>query len=136
MELIISGALLAVAMSAVIPTLGWIARDRQVNRQRQAAMLAAGNLMERVALLDWDELNSARAGEFQLPEAVKSDLPESKLTIAVENESAPADAKHVLIEIRWEIASGRPAPTVRLAAWFHRHIRDESLAVEHGGPGT
>jgi len=42
LELIISGVLLAVAMSAVIPTLGWIARDRQVNRQRQAAMLAAG----------------------------------------------------------------------------------------------
>jgi len=89
--------------------------------------------MERVALLDWDELTPTRASEFQLPEAVESDLPDSQLTIAVESESAPVDAKRVLLEIRWKSPPAGPAPAVRLAAWFHRqHSGRESRAGTRG----
>ncbi len=49
----VAGALPAAVMTAVIPTLGWIVRQRKFNQERQAALLEVGNLMERLTTLDW-----------------------------------------------------------------------------------
>jgi hypothetical protein len=118
-ELMISGVLLGVVLSSVIPTLGWIARERQLSRRRQAALLEVGNLMERVTLLDWEELTSDRAAKFELSETLQRELPDARLTIRV-TDDAEAHARQVLIELRWETTADRPAPPVRLAAWVHQ----------------
>jgi hypothetical protein len=120
LELVISGLLLGVVISATVPMLGSIARQRQLSRQRQAAILEVGNLMERLTLLDWETLTQERAAAFELAEPLKSALPDSQLKITVAADEAEVGAKHVLIELRWETVPGRPAPPVRLAAWVHR----------------
>jgi hypothetical protein len=119
-ELVISGALLGVVVTSVIPTLGWIARERKFSRERQAALLEVGNLMEQVTLLNWDELTSDRALGFELSKTIQRELPDARLTIRVTDET-DASARQVLIELRWEPAAGRPAPPVRLAAWMYEH---------------
>ena len=117
-ELMTSGVLLGVVMTSILPTLGWIARQRQFSRHHQAALLEVGNLMERVSLLDWDELTTERTATFEVSETLRRQLPDAQVTIEVTDN--PDDrAKLVRIELRWESAAGRPAPPVRLAAWFH-----------------
>src|SRR5438105_2256363 len=91
LELLISGLLLGIVMSAAIPTLGWIARQRKLSQQRQAAMLEVANLMERLTALDWDKLTSERAGEFELSESLRSQLDEPRLAIQVNAGSAAAE---------------------------------------------
>ena len=117
-ELLVAGALLAIVISSVIPTLGWLVRQRKFNQERQAATLEIGNLMERLTMLDWNELTQMRAEQFQLSEQLKNQLFEPRLTISVNNDDD--GAKHVLIELAWEVSPGRAAPPVRLAAWVYR----------------
>jgi hypothetical protein len=117
-ELMICGVLLGVVATSVIPTLGWIVRERQFSRQRQAALVEVGNLMERVSLLDWDELTSEQTAKIELSETLLRDLPGARRTITA-SEDSEVHARWVLIEIRWEAAAGRPAPPIRLAAWVY-----------------
>ena len=119
LELIIAGLLLGVVMSMAIPTLGLIARQRQATRQRQVAILAVGNLMERMTLLDWNELTQEHTQQVQLPESLKNELSEAKLTITVTAAESPTEVRRVHIELQWEIAPSRPAPVVHLTAWIH-----------------
>jgi hypothetical protein len=112
LELVISGLLLGVVISATVPMLGSIARQRQLSRQRQAAILEVGNLMERLTTLDWDSLTQERAATFELAGPLKSAMPDSQLKITVTADEAQPSAKHVLIELRWETVPSRPAPPV------------------------
>jgi|SRR5579872_3449115 len=118
LELIVAGALLAVVMAAAIPTLGSIMRQRLFNQQRQAAILEVGNLMERLMTLTFDELTPERAAQFELSQPLEAQLAEPRLTITVDTDDDAA--KHVLIQLAWQIGPGRAAPPVRLAAWNYR----------------
>ena len=120
LELIICGILLGMVVSTVIPTLAWLARERQYGRQQQAALLAVGNLMERLTMLEWEELTSEQAATFELPEGTRTELPDAHLTVTVAAADTEAIAKHVFIELKWEVAPNRPAPPVRLAAWVYQ----------------
>ncbi|MGE5191604.1 MAG: hypothetical protein ACM3U2_03825 [Deltaproteobacteria bacterium] len=111
--------LLGIVMSAAIPTLGWIVRERQFTRQRQAAILEVGNVMEQVRLLDWDALTAERAAQFELSDALRDELPDAGLKVAVADDSE-AKTRRVLVELRWDRAPGQPAPPVRLTAWIHQ----------------
>lgn len=116
-ELLVCTILLGVVLTSIIPTLGTIARQRQLARERQAALLEVGNLMERLTILDWEEITPERAKAVALSETLQRELSNPRLTTDV---LAEADAKRVLVELRWDVAPGRPAPPVRLAAWVHR----------------
>lgn len=118
-ELVISGLLLGIVMSAIIPTLGWLVRERKTSQERQAAILEVGNLMERVSALGWEELTPERAAQFKVTDALARQLPDAKLAISIEVEDAE-NAKRVLIELTWEIARGHPSPAVRMATWVYR----------------
>ena len=120
LELVISGALLGVVVSAAIPTLAWITRERQFSRQRQVAQLEVGNLMERLAALEWDELTLERGAQTEPSPSLREQIPDAKLTVAVTDDSV-AQARRVLIELRWEVVPGRPAPPVRLVTWVYRN---------------
>jgi hypothetical protein len=102
--------------ASVIPTLGWLVRQRKFNQERQAVVLEVGNLMERMTALDWNELTPERAAQFQISESLEKQLSEPRLTVTVEGEE---EAKRVLIQIAWQIGPARAAPPVRLAAWVY-----------------
>jgi len=120
LELVISGAVLGVVVAAAIPTLAWIGRERQFSRQRQAAQLEVGNLMERLTALEWNELTPERGAQTALSPSLREQIPDAKLTVAVTDDTA-LEARRVLIELRWEVVPGRPAPPVRLVTWVYRN---------------
>jgi hypothetical protein len=128
LELVISGIVLGMVMSAALPTLGWIARERQLTRQRQAAILEVGNLMERITLVDWDDLTPRRAASFEISDRLREQLVDSELKVTVAADDSSEGSKHVLIELYWDVVPGRPAPPVRLAAWVHRPPTEQTNA--------
>jgi hypothetical protein len=71
-----------------------------------------------VALLDWNELTPERTAKFELSEDLQRQLPDARLAVHVTDEPE-TEARQVQIELRWEEAARRPAPPVRLSAWFH-----------------
>ena len=124
LELVISGLLLATVISAVIPSLAWIARERQMTRQRQEALLEVGNVMERVMTLEWEDLTPRRAAKIELSQSLREQIPDARLTVAVTDDTA-ANARRVLIELRWDVVPGRPAPPVRLVSWVYEQPSDQ-----------
>ena len=118
LELMVAGSLLAVVMAAVIPTLGWIVRQRKFNQERQSAVMEIENLMERLTALEFRDLNPERAAQFKLSESLEMQLSEPRLSITVDSEED--GAKHLLIELSWQIGPSRAAPPVRLAASVYR----------------
>jgi hypothetical protein len=123
LELVISGAVLGVVVAAAIPTLAWIGREREFSRQRQAAQLEVGNLMERLTALEWNELTPQRGAQTALSPSLREQIPDAKLTVAVTDDAA-LKARRVLVELRWEVVPGRPAPPVRLVSWVYEQPPD------------
>jgi hypothetical protein len=128
LELVISGIVLGMVMSAALPALGWIARERQLTRQRQAAILEVGNLMERITLVDWDDLTPRRAASFEISDRLREQLVDSELKVSLTADDSDEGSKHVLIELYWDVVPGRLAPPVRLTAWVHRRPNEEANA--------
>ena len=120
LELVVAGVLLGVVMSAAVPALRWVGRQRTSARQRQAAQLEVGNLLEELTALDWNDLTPERAALVKLSEELHDQLHESKLEVAVQGDGNDETEKQIRIELSWNIAPGRPAPPVRLSAWVFR----------------
>ena len=123
-EVLVSGLLIGAVVTFVVPVLGWMVRERALGRERQAAMLEAGNLMERLAAVGYDDLTPERAATFGLSEALQQQLHDARLAIAVEPDRDERGAKRLVIELRWSIAPGREAPAVRLVTWIYRQGRE------------
>jgi hypothetical protein len=120
LELVICGIILGAVVSSIVPALVWLSRERQNGRQQQAALLEVGNLMERLTVLDWDELTPRRAAEFEQAHDLQSQFPAARLKVTVAVADADPKAKQILVELQWEFAPSRPAPPVRLAAWVYQ----------------
>lgn len=125
-ETAVSTILLAAVLLTAVPTLGWIVRTRQSAQQHEAAILAIGNLMERITSLDWNDLTSERVAAMQLPEEVQRQLPGAELRVDLSPAADEPDARKVTLEIRWpESIHGNWSAPVRLAAWVYPPSRSE-----------
>lgn len=120
LELVVAGVLLGVVMSAAVPALRWVGRQRTCARQRQAAQLELGNLLEELTALDWNDLTPERAAQAKLSEELAAQLEDSKLEVAVQGDDSDETEKQIRIELTWNMAPGRPAAPVRLSAWVFR----------------
>lgn len=121
LELTISAILLAVVMATAIPTVAWIVRQRQASDRQQLAVLAVGNLMERLTALPWDELTTEGVSRVALPEGLSDRLPDARLEINVSTSPDEPQARRVSIILVWDepIAGTKSAP-IRLTAWVYR----------------
>jgi Tfp pilus assembly protein PilV len=123
-ELTIASILLGTVMLTAIPTLAWINRVSQSAERQQAALLGAGNLMERLSARPWDEMTPETMAAITLPDDLARQLPGADLRITVEALPDNLAAKQLTIELRWEESStGMKSPPVRLTAWVYLHGR-------------
>ena len=129
-ELVVSGLVLGIVLSTAVPMLGWIARERKLNQQREAAILAAGNLLEEIALIPWDDLSSDRFSQRSPSPGLLQHIPDAQLTVKVDLDPAEPRMKRVLLELRWETAPGKAAPPVKLTGWF----ADREKGAHHAEP--
>ena len=112
--------LVAVAMTATVQVLGWVAHERRAVERRQWAVQEVANLMERVSALPWDQVTPESARALALSEAVRGKLPGPELTIEVDPKDAERGTKRLAIRLRWRNRSGAWEAPVRLTAWIAR----------------
>jgi hypothetical protein len=97
-----------------------VGRQKNAARQRQAALLEVGNLMEELTALDWNDLTPERAAAVKLSDQLQAQLEESKLEVAVQSDANDETEKQIRIDLTWNLAPNRPAAPVRLSAWVFR----------------
>jgi hypothetical protein len=112
--------LLAVAMTATVQVLGWVAAERRAVERRQWAIQEVGNLMERLTAEPWERVDADLARALVLSEEVRRKLPEPELTIDVDDRDAGRGEKRLMIRLRWRKGAGGWESPVRLCAWITR----------------
>lgn len=122
-ELTIASLLLGTAMGLIAPALIWIARERRAADRRQEALQEVQNVLERLTARPWEAVTADLAGETQIDERVRDQLPEAKLSVEVTTVPDDTEAKRIAVELKWENGPERPAAPVRLTAWIYRQGR-------------
>jgi prepilin-type N-terminal cleavage/methylation domain-containing protein len=116
-ELTVALAILGMVIVVAAQLLAAAAVQRRGVERRSLALLEAANLMERIAAVPFDELDSTRVEQYALSARTQSCLPESQLSIHVQSkEEGEIRFKMVTVEIGW-LSSGQPARPVQLTAW-------------------
>lgn len=106
---------LAMALSVgVAQILTVVANQRRLARQRAAAVLEAGNLMEQIAARPWEQAAPGQS-PVSLSRVCRQWLPGAELKVEITGEEP--DARRIRIEITWHDPSGQPAAPVCLAGW-------------------
>ena len=119
-ECLAAVALVAAVLALTMQLVHASAVQRRAVQQRELAIQELANLMERLSILPWQDLSPEKARSMQLSEHARGALPGAELTIDVTASSEGPQAKRILISLRWEDESGRPATPLRLAAWRYR----------------
>lgn len=122
-EVSAAGILLAAAMVMSLQVLGSIAANERAAERRQWAVQEAANVLERLAALDWAEVTPERAAAAELSAPAREALPGGQLVVEVTGPADDtADAKRIVVEVRWRNQSGSRATAVRIVAWKYRRV--------------
>jgi Tfp pilus assembly protein PilV len=119
-EVTLSVLLLAIAMSATVQILGWVAVQRRAVERRQHAIQEVANLMEHLTAEPWDRVDSGSARRLALSEQLRRKLPEPELSIDVDEPEPDRGEKRLSIRLRWKNRAGAWEAPVRLTAWIAR----------------
>jgi Tfp pilus assembly protein PilV len=119
-EVSLSVFLLAVAMTATVQMLGWVATQRRAAERRQWAIQEVANLMEHLTSEPWDRVTNDSAADLTLSEEIRRKLPEPELKVDVDETDPDLGEKRLAIRLRWRNRAGAWEAPVRLTAWIAR----------------
>jgi len=97
----------------------WVAATSGQQRQmhwRQAALVEASNVMERLAAQKWEELSPERAAKISLSDDARQTLPDGSLAVQVSQPADDPKAKQIAVTVRWRQQTSTPDTQVRLIA--------------------
>jgi prepilin-type N-terminal cleavage/methylation domain-containing protein len=126
MELIAAGVLLGVLLLVCAQVWGVTAAQHRGIQNRQTALRAAANLMERLTTRSWDQLTTAGSADLQLSPATLDMLPDARLEVRIDEPAEGESGKRIAVSVRWPDRDGRPEQSVRLVAWKHRASSGEA----------
>lgn len=121
MEVMVAAVLLAAAGVVCAQMLALSAASSRTAELRRLAARETANVMERVMALPVDDLTPDAVARIQLSESAKKTLPDAKLAIRLDRETAAAPpATRITVELTWKAHAEEPSPPTRLLAWrFH-----------------
>jgi hypothetical protein len=133
LEMAVAGVLLLALMLLCVRYFAVTAAQRRALDHRQAALVEAANVMERVTARPWSDLTTEGLAKISLSPETKMALPDGELKIDLADVDArpspPAplpkgegklEAKRITVTIRWQDDQGQWSQPVWLAAWRYR----------------
>ncbi len=120
-EVVASAALLTILLAVLAHVLTIVAMQRRSGNRRLLAVEEVANVMERIALRQYDELQEEQPPKVPLSDEAQRSLPGAALTIEVSPEGTrPPLGRRVTVQLTWENRSGQTNRPVRLSAWRYR----------------
>lgn len=120
LEMAVAGVLLLAIMTLCVRYFAVTATHRRALDHRQAALVEAANIMERVTARPWNDLTAEGLAKISLTPETKLALPDGELKIELAGDDAKPEAKRITVIIRWQDDEGQWSQPVRLAAWRYR----------------
>lgn len=127
-ELTVSFVFLGAMTSLIVTSLQLRSIQQRAVERRELATIEAGNLMEQITALAWDDLTSENLKQFALSDATLARVPGMQLKLQLLSPTEPDKpaekptpvAKQVCIEIDLPAASGTKPRPVSLTSWVYR----------------
>ena len=116
LEIVVSGALLAVVLTVSARMVWTIARQREAILDRQTALCEAGNVMERIFARPWDQLSDEALQSVRPSDDFQRALPGGKLSIELTSLAEDPAAKRILVKLSWMHEPDQPDRSVQLVA--------------------
>lgn len=119
-EMVITLGVVGVLTGLILPTMRWMNLQQRESERRVAAQEEVRNVVERAAVLPWDELRQEVVKEWKVSPDVANRLPEPQLKVAVDDQPDTAPpARRLHVELTWKAGASATATPVRVTAWFH-----------------
>lgn len=118
---------LVLSMLAMVAQLIFFAsRQRNDIDQMRLATQEAANVLERLLVVPWDELNEQRIGRITVSAAGAERLQEPEIRISITDARDEfVAAKRLQVEVSWLDRGGQRVVPVQLTAWKHADARGE-----------
>jgi type II secretory pathway pseudopilin PulG len=121
LETTVSFVLIGAAMATLVQTI-WLARQQMQLIERQfIATQELANVMERLSLIPFDQLNSEHLPELQPSPELLRLAPRAKLSLEVADVAGPPVGKRLRAKVNWPTLStiaregSSPSPEMRVA---------------------
>ncbi|MEX0715865.1 MAG: hypothetical protein WD066_04725 [Planctomycetaceae bacterium] len=126
-ELIAGLGVIGAVAAMALPLLTAVEAHRRATERRQIALVEAENILERLSLAPWDEIDGESAKSVELPPRCREALPGAELAVAVSDPTGVPPAKRIAVRIAWREGESSAVAAVRLVMWVHRRspARDE-----------
>jgi hypothetical protein len=115
-----AGAMLTLALSLALTTIGAMKRQQRTAEWRLQAVEIAENLLERATSERWDELTPGRLAQLQTEAKADELLPDGELQLTVEEQAGPPPGKRIGLELSWQPGPTTDRRRVRLTTWVFR----------------
>jgi prepilin-type N-terminal cleavage/methylation domain-containing protein len=124
----VSVAIVLVAVLAGVILESQLVRGRlqRAMRWRERATVEAGNLMEQLTALGWNDLNPEKVASFELSDEFRQAMPAASLEVSVDPSADQPESRRIQVKIAWPVPAAQVVRPVRLTAWVYR------LAAEPG----
>ena len=120
LEMSVAGVLLLALMAICVRYFAVTLAQRRALDQRQAAIVEAGNVMERISAVPWDDLTPEALAATALSADAKLALPDAELKIDLADGDQKPQSKRITVSIRWQDDQGQWVQPLRLAAWRYK----------------
>ena len=125
LELAIAVALTGALLATSTQVLKWTLSQRQSADRRAAALVEAGNVLDKLTRLPWEEATSERLQAVELSPEAAALLPEAKLNVALQEADDEVRSKRLTVTIDWQGNHGQREGPVRLTAWMYEQAPHE-----------
>jgi hypothetical protein len=119
-EVSVSIFLVASLGSLIVGALVSRAKQQRAIDCRELAVVEAGNLMEQLTSLSWNDLTPERLAPLTLSENLRNSIPAATLDLKVDPTADKPEAKRITIRIDYPGPAGQAARPVRLTSWVYR----------------
>jgi Tfp pilus assembly protein PilV len=112
----------AVVLSALVlmlgQSVGWVATARKDADRRQVALLEAGNVMEQITALPFEEIDNKRGREVRLSDYAHQLLGADALVVEVQAVEGEPKSKRISVGVGYKEPKDRQG-LIRLTAWVY-----------------
>lgn len=120
-----AGAMLALALSLTLATIGAMKRQQRTAEWRLQAVEIAENVLERTTSEHWSELTPQRVAELQQEARADELLPDGELQLTLKEQAGPPAGKRIGLELSWRPGRAKDRRRLRLATWVFRQGGDD-----------
>ena len=120
LELAVSIIMVGVLLAISAQVLGWTVRERRATDRRAAALVEAGNLLDELTRLPWNEVTQESVAATKLSGEADAMLPDAKLEVTMRQPEDDPTAKRITVSIDWLGDHQQREAPARITAWVFK----------------